>query len=62
MVTESDTLKRTETNTIKKHMRRTHNIILRVSQQERDTMFSNAKDKGLTVSEYIRLTSTSTLE
>lgn len=62
MVTESDTLKRTETNTIKKNMKRTQVVRLRVSQQERDTMFSNAKDKGLTMSEYIRLTSTSTLE
>ena len=62
MVTKSNTLKRTETNTLKRGMKRTHNIILRVSQQEREQMYSNAKDKGLTMSEYIRLTSTSTVK
>lgn len=43
-------------------MRRTHNIILRVSAQEKATLFSMAKEKGQTVSEYIRQTSTSTVK
>ena len=43
-------------------VRRNYRIDLRVSEQEKATLFSMAKEKGQTVSEYIRQTSTSTVK
>jgi uncharacterized protein (DUF1778 family) len=41
-------------------MRRNHRINLRVSEQEKTRLFMMAKERGQTVSDYIREVSTST--
>lgn len=43
-------------------VRRNYRIDLRVSEQEKTRLFTMAKERGQTVSEYIREVSTSTLK